>query len=50
MILEGQDQIRGTLANVDKKMAELLGRVERLGSLGGGQQQVSGQVQIESCF
>lgn len=43
VILEGQDQIRGTLANVDKKMAELLGRVERLGSISGGQQQVSGQ-------
>ncbi|CAF0922076.1 unnamed protein product, partial [Didymodactylos carnosus] len=29
-ILEGQDQIRFALTNIDRKMAEMLGRVERL--------------------
>jgi mannose-binding lectin 1 len=42
-ILEGQDQIRVSLTNIDRKMAELLGRVERLGTNTGGQQQIIGQ-------
>ncbi len=41
MILEGQDQIRLSLTNIDRKVAELLGRVERLSSIGGGQQQIA---------
>ncbi|CAF2899800.1 unnamed protein product [Rotaria sp. Silwood2] len=39
VILEGQDQIRVALTSIDKKMAELLGRIERLSSTGGGQAQ-----------
>jgi len=45
VILEGQDQIRGALSSIDKKMVEILGRVERLSSIGVGQQQISGQPQ-----
>jgi hypothetical protein len=41
VILEGQDQIRLSLTNIDRKVAELLGRVERLSSTGGGQQQIA---------
>jgi mannose-binding lectin 1 len=44
-ILEGQDQIRTSLTNIDRKMAELLGRVERLATNTGGQQQLPGQGQ-----
>lgn len=40
-ILEGQDQIRNSLTNIDRKMAELLGRVERLAITGGNQQPVA---------
>lgn len=47
VILEGQDQIRLSLTNVDRKIAELLGRVERLSLTGGGQQQIAGQVQVK---
>lgn len=43
-ILEGQDQIRMTLTNIDRKMVDLLGRIERLSMASGGQQQISGQV------
>ncbi|CAF1060230.1 unnamed protein product [Rotaria sordida] len=39
IILEGQDQIRLGLTSIDRKMAELLGRVERFASVGGGQAQ-----------
>jgi len=46
VILEGQDQIRGALSSIDKKMVEILGRVERLSSIGVGQQQISGQPQV----
>lgn len=44
-ILEGQDQIRQTLNGIDRKMAELLGRVERLALSNTGQtNQVAGAV------
>ncbi|CAF3575516.1 unnamed protein product [Adineta steineri] len=49
-ILEGQDQIRLSLVNVDTKMAEILGRVERLAVTAGGQQQISGQAQGASAI
>ncbi|CAF3443044.1 unnamed protein product [Rotaria sp. Silwood1] len=42
-ILEGQDQIRSSLTSIDKKMLELLGRVERLAVTTGTQQQIVGQ-------
>lgn len=38
-ILEGQDQIRLTLHGVDQKVAELLGRIERLSLASGVQSQ-----------
>jgi len=44
-ILEGQDQIRQSLNGIDRKMAELLGRVERLAlSNTGGQPSVASGV------
>ncbi len=46
-ILEGQDQIRTSLTNVDRKMAELLGRVERISASANVQQQVAGQGQVK---
>ncbi len=45
-ILEGQDQIRNSLTNIDRKMAELLGRVERFSASASGQQQIPGQAQV----
>ncbi|CAF1593851.1 unnamed protein product, partial [Adineta ricciae] len=45
VILEGQDQIRLSLTGLDNKMVELLGRIERLSTMGGGQQQIAGQAQ-----
>ncbi|CAF1178137.1 unnamed protein product [Adineta ricciae] len=48
-ILEGQDQIRLSLGAIDRKMAELLGRVERL-ALTSNQQQISGQAQGASAI
>ncbi|CAF2094314.1 unnamed protein product [Rotaria magnacalcarata] len=43
VILEGQDQIRLSLTTIDRKMAELLGRIERIASSGsGGSGQASG--------
>ncbi|UJR25079.1 hypothetical protein I4U23_006439 [Adineta vaga] len=45
VILEGQDQIRLSLTGLDHKMAELLGRIERLSTAGSGQQQIAGQAQ-----
>ncbi|UJR23784.1 hypothetical protein I4U23_026761 [Adineta vaga] len=44
-ILEGQDQIRLSLTTIDRKMAEILGRVERLGLASTNQQQIAGQAQ-----
>ena len=49
MILEGQDQIRLSLINIDRKMAEMAGRVERIAINSGGQQQIAGQPQVK-CF
>jgi mannose-binding lectin 1 len=45
VILEGQDQIRLSLTNIDRKIAEILGRVDRLAINGVGQQQITGQPQ-----
>ncbi|CAF1354829.1 unnamed protein product [Adineta steineri] len=45
VILEGQDQIRLSISNVDRKMAELLGRIERLSITGGAPQQIGEQAQ-----
>ena len=45
-ILEGQDQIRLSLTSIDRKMADIMGRVERIASNNGGQQQISGQAQV----
>ncbi|CAF3895516.1 unnamed protein product, partial [Rotaria magnacalcarata] len=42
-ILEGQDQIRLSLTSIDRKMIELLGRVERISSTTGEQQQITGK-------
>lgn len=45
MILEGQENMRTLLANIDKNMLELSGRVERLATVGSAPQ-ITGQAQV----